>query len=60
MLAEELLEVNVAGMQTLQSINDNNMEGELIIELAQTAAVCVRAIEMLINQASEKGGENND
>ena len=50
-LAEELLEVNVAGMQTLQNLNDNT--GELITELAQTAAVCIRAIETLLDDYAQ-------
>ena len=48
-LAEELFEVNVAGMKVMQNINDQASRDNLYIELAQAAAVCIRAMKRILD-----------
>ena len=47
-IAEELLEVNVAGMKVMQNINDQASRDNLFEELAQLNATTIRMMEMLL------------
>ena len=48
-LAEELFEVNVAGMKVMQNISDQASRDNLYVELAQAAAVCIRAMKRILD-----------
>lgn len=49
-IAEELLEVNDAGLRVMQNINDQVSKDNLFIELAQLNATTIRMMEKLLNE----------
>lgn len=48
-ILEELLEVNTAGLNVVQRINDQASRDNLFIELAQLNAVTIRMMEKLLD-----------